>query len=378
MKRNYIFAPGPVSVPPQVLAATAKPMIHHRAPDFDPIFKKCSEGLKEIFQTANPVVSLASSGTGAMEAAIVSSASPGDLILSVESGKFSQRWGLLAEAFGMKVERISVEWGHDVEPQQVADFLKAHPETKQVILELCETSTGTLTDVKAVGEVVRGTDALLLVDAVSGLCADELRSDAWGVDMVGTGSQKGIMLPPGLGFVSISPKAQDAIKASKSAKFYFNLAKYLKQLEANTTPFTPAVSLLFGLEASLDLLLGEGMENVWARHARLAEGARQAMKALGCEIFSANPANTCTAVKVPEGVEGGKIVKTLREKFGMTIAGGQDHLKGKIFRFATLGWYNQFDVITIVDAIEQTLALLGHKAERGAGVKAAMEYFDKN
>ncbi|PKO15595.1 aminotransferase [candidate division BRC1 bacterium HGW-BRC1-1] len=378
MKRNYIFAPGPVAVPPQVLAASAKPMIHHRAPDFDPIFKKCSEGLKEIFQTANPVVSLASSGTGAMEAAIVSSASPGDLILSVESGKFSQRWGLLAEAFGMKVERISVEWGHDVEPQQVADFLKAHPETKQVILELCETSTGTLTDVKAVGEVVRGTDALLLVDAVSGLCADELRSDAWGVDMVGTGSQKGIMLPPGLGFVSISPKAQDAIKASKSAKFYFNLAKYLKQLEANTTPFTPAVSLLFGLEASLDLLLGEGMENVWARHARLAEGARQAMKALGCEIFSANPANTCTAVKVPEGVEGGKIVKTLREKFGMTIAGGQDHLKGKIFRFATLGWYNQFDVITIVDAIEQTLALLGHKAERGAGVKAAMEYFDKN
>ena len=378
MKRNYIFAPGPVAVPPQVLAATAKPMIHHRAPDFDPVFKKCSEGLKEIFQTTNPVISLASSGTGAMEAAIVSSASPGDLILSVESGKFSQRWGLLAEAFGMKVERISVEWGHDVDPQKVADFLKAHPETKQVIVELCETSTGTLTDVKAVGEVVRGTDALLLVDAVSGLCADELRSDAWGVDMVGTGSQKGIMLPPGLGFVSISPKAQDAIKASKSAKFYFNLAKYLKQLEANTTPFTPAVSLLFGLEASLDLLLGEGMENVWARHARLAQASRLAMKALGCEIFSANPANTCTAVKVPEGVEGGKIVKTLREKFGMTIAGGQDHLKGKIFRFATLGWYNQFDVITIVDAVEQTLALLGHKFERGAGVKAAMEYFEQN
>lgn len=378
MKKNYIYAPGPVAVPPQVLAATAKPIIHHRSADFDPLFKKCCEGLKGIFQTSNPVVTLASSGTGAMEAAIVSSASPGDLVLSVESGKFSQRWGLMAEAFGMKVERINVEWGNDVDPAQIADFLKKHPETRQVIVELCETSTGTLTDVKAVGEVVRGTDALLLVDAVSGLCADELRTDEWGVDMVGTGSQKGVMLPPGLGFVSVSPKAQEAIKASKSAKFYFSLAKYLKQLEANTTPFTPAVSLIFGLEAALDMLLGEGMENVWKRHARLAEASRLAMGAIGCGLFSNNPANTCTAVKVPDGVEGGKIVKTLREKFGMIIAGGQDHLKGKIFRFATLGHYNDFDVITIVDGVEQTLALLGHKFQRGAGVNAALEYFEKN
>ena len=378
MKKTYIYAPGPVSVPPQVLAATAKPMIHHRAPDFDPLFKKCNEGLKEIFQTQSPVVTFASSGTGAMEAAIVSTASPGDLVLSIESGKFSQRWGQVAEAYGFKVERINVEWGHDVDPNQIADFLKKHPETKQVIIELCETSTGTLTDVKAVGEAVRGTDALLVVDAVSGLCADELRTDEWGVDLVGTGSQKGIMLPPGLGFTSVSPRAQEAVKQSKSAKFYFSIAKYLKQLDANTTPFTPAVSLLFGLEASLDLLLAEGMENVWKRHARLAEASRRAMKAIGCELFAKNPANTCTAVKVPEGIEGGKIVKGLREKYNITIAGGQDHLKGKIFRFATLGYYNEFDVVTIIGAIEQVLADLGHKFDRGAGTSAASKYFDEN
>ncbi len=378
MKKNYIYAPGPVAVPPQVLAATAKPIIHHRSADFDPLFRNCSEGLKVIFQTANPVVTLASSGTGAMEAAIVSTASPGDLVLSIESGKFSQRWGLLAEAFGFKVERINVEWGHDVDPNQVADFLKKHPETKQVIIELCETSTGTLTDVKAVAAAVKGSDALLLVDAVSGLCADELRTDEWGVDLVGTGSQKGIMLPPGLGFVSVSPRAQEAIKASKSAKFYFHLGKYLKQLDANTTPFTPAVNLIFGLEAALEMLKAEGMENVWKRHARLAEASRAAMRAIGCEMFSKNPANTVTAVSVPEGVEGGKIVKTLREQFGMIIAGGQDHLKGRIFRFATLGYYNDFDVITIVDAVEQTLGQLGLKFQRGAGVNAALEYFQKN
>ena len=377
MKKTYIYAPGPVAVPPQVLAATAKPMIHHRSADFDPLFKKCNEGLKEIFRTQSPVVTFASSGTGAMEAAIVSTASPGDLVLSIESGKFSQRWGQVAEAYGFKVERINVEWGCDVDPNQIADFLKQHPETKQVIIELCETSTGTLTDVKAVGEVVRQTDALLIVDAVSGLCADELRTDEWGVDLVGTGSQKGIMLPPGLGFTSVSARAQEAIKQSKSAKFYFSIAKYLKQLDANTTPFTPAVSLLFGLEASLDLLLAEGMENVWKRHARLAEASRRAMKAIGCDLFAKKPANTCTAVKVPEGIEGGKIVKALREKYDITIAGGQDHLKGKIFRFATLGYYNEFDVVTIVGAIEQVLAGLGHKFDRGAGISAANKYFDE-
>jgi serine---pyruvate transaminase len=377
LKKNYIFAPGPVTVPPQVLAATAKPIIHHRSPDFDPLFKKVNASLKTVFQTQNPVVTLASSGTGAMEAAIVGTASPGDRVLSIEGGKFGERWGEIAQAYGFDAHRMQVEWGTAFDPNVVADELKKHPETKAVYVELCETSTGTLFPVKEVAEITRSSDAVLIVDAVSGLAADELRTDEWGVDMVGAGSQKGLMLPPGLGFVSVSEKAREALKKSKTPKFYFNLVKALKELEANTTPFTPAVSLLFGAEVALGMLEAEGVESIWKRHAVLAEGGRRAMKAIGCELYSAAPANTITAVKVPEGVEGGKIVKTLREQYGVIIAGGQGHLKGKIFRFATLGWYNEYDVVTIVTAVEQTLAQLGVKFERGAGAAAAMEYFNQ-
>lgn len=372
-KRNYIFAPGPVSVPPQVLAATAKPIIHHRSADFDPLFQKVNEGLKYVFQTSNPVVTFASSGTGAMEAAIVNTASPGDRVLSLEAGKFGERWGEIAQAFGMDANRVQCEWGKAVDPNFVADELKKRPDTKAVYLELCETSTATLENVKGVAEVVRNTDSLLIVDAVSGLAADELRTDEWGIDLVGTGSQKALMMPPGLGFVSVSAKAREAIKKSKAAKFYFSIEKALKELEKNTTPFTPAVSLLFGLEVALDMIREEGIENIWKRHARLAEASRRAMKAINCELYSQSPANTCTAVKVPEGFEGGKIVKSLKE-MGITIAGGQGHLKGKIFRFATLGSYNEFDVLTIVSAVEKALAGVGHKFERGAGVNAAMDY----
>jgi len=378
LKKNYIFAPGPVTVPPAVLAATARPVIHHRSPDFDPLFKKVSENLKEVFQTKSPVVILSSSGTGAFEAALTSTAAPGDHVLSVEGGKFGQRWGLMAQAFGIDVHRYEHEWGTAPDVNVVADYLKKKPETKCVYVTLCETSAGTLSDVKAIAALTRNTDTILIVDGVSGLAADELRTDEWGVDMVVTGSQKGLMLPPGLGFVSVNEKAQALIAKTKGPQFYFSLAKALKQLAANTTPFTPAVNLIYGLEVATDMLIAEGMENVWKRHAYLAEGSRKAMQAIGCELFSQNPANTVTTVSVPAGVEGGKIVKTLREKYGMIIAGGQDHLKGKIFRFATLGWYNDYDVLTIIQAVEQTLAELGHKFERGAGVKAAMEHFSAN
>lgn len=378
LRKNYIFAPGPVTVPPEVLAATAKPIIHHRSADFDPLFKNVQEGLQNAFQTKNPVCTFASSGTGAMEAAIVSTASPGDKVISLESGKFGERWGEIAQAFGFDANRVNIEWGTGPDANLLADLLKKNPETKAVYTTLCETSTGTISNVKALAEVTRNTDTLLIVDAVSGMAADELRSDEWGVDMVGTGGQKGLMLPPGLGFLSVSEKAKKAVAASKSAKFYFSVAKALKELEKNTTPFTPAVSLLFGAEVALGMLQKEGMENVWKRHARLAEGARRAMKAIGCELYSKAPANTTTAVNVPAGVDGSKIVKTLREQHGVTIAGGQGHLKGKIFRFATLGWYNEYDVATIVQAVEATLVTLGHKCTRGAAVTAAAEYFATN
>lgn len=375
LRKNYIFAPGPVTVPPEVLAATARPVIHHRSPLFDPIFRKVSEGLKTVFCTRNPVVTLACSGTGAFEAALTSTASPGERVLSVEGGKFGQRWGLMAQAFGLNVTRYEHEWGTAPDVNRIAEELKKNPDTKCVYVTLCETSAGTLSPVKEIAALTRDTDTILIVDGVSGLGADELRSDEWGVDVVVTGSQKGLMCPPGLGFVSVNEKARKAIESAKTPQFYFSLKKYLKQLEANTTPFTPAVNLIFGLEVALDMLIAEGMENVWARHARLAEAGRRAMQAINCRLFSQSPANTVTTVSVPEGIEGGKIVKTLREEFGIIIAGGQDHLKGKIFRFATLGWYNEYDVITIITAVEQTLARLGHKFEQGAGVAAAMKYF---
>lgn len=377
LKKNYIYAPGPVTVPPEVLAATAKPVIHHRSPDFDPLFRKVSENLKNVFQTKHPVVILSSSGTGAFEAALTSTASTGDRVLSVEGGKFGQRWGLMGQAFGLNVDRYEYEWGTSPDVNIIAERLKANPGTRAVYVTLCETSAGSLSDIKSIAALTKDTDTVLIVDGVSGLAADELRTDDWGVDMVVTGSQKGLMLPPGLGFVSANDKAQAAIKNAKTPQFYFSLAKALKQLAANTTPFTPAVNLIYGLEVATDMLIKEGMETVWKRHAFLAEGARRAMKAIGCELFAKNPANTVTTVTVPPNVEGGKIVKILREKYGMIIAGGQDHLKGKIFRFATLGWYNNYDVITIIQAVEETLAELGHKFERGAGVRAAMEWFAK-
>lgn len=375
LKKNYIYAPGPVSVPPQVLTAIGKPIIHHRSADFDPLFSRCNEGLKYVFQTKNPVLTLASSGTGAMEASVVSTVSPGDKVISIEGGKFGERWGEIANAYGMAVNKVDVEWGTSVDPQRIADELKKNPDTKAVFATLTETSTGTLTDIKALGQVVKDTEALLVVDAVSGLAADELRTDEWNVDVVTTGSQKALMLPPGLGFVSLSEKARAAVGRSKAPKFYFSLSKALKEYEKNTTPFTPGVSLLFGLDVSLDMLKAEGMEEVWKRHARLAEAARRAMKAIGCELYSKQPANAVTAVNVPAGIEGGKIVKMLREQLGIIIAGGQGHLKGKIFRFATLGWYNEFDTISIIQGIEGVLQQLGHSFKTGAGVSAAMEYF---
>lgn len=376
--KQYIYAPGPVNVPPRVLEAIGRPVVHHRSPLFDPIFSKLSENIKEVFQTKHPVVTIASSGTGAFEAALTSTANPGDKVLSVEGGKFGQRWGLMAQAFGLNPHRYEHEWGTAPDVNYIADYLKNNPDTKAVYVTLCETSAGTLSDVKSIAELTRNSDAVLIVDAISGLAADVLRTDDWGVDMVVTSSQKGLMCPPGLGFVSVNDKAAAAIQNSKTPQFYFSLKKALKQLEANTTPFTPAVNLIYGAAEATQMLLEEGMENVWERHARLAQGAREAMTAIGCQLFAQSPANTVTTVSVPEGVEGGKIVKTLREKYGMIIAGGQDHLKGKIFRFATLGWYNEFDALTIIQGVELTLAELGHKFEQGAGTRAAAKYFSEN
>lgn len=373
MQKHLMLTPGPTMVPPEVLAAGARPLVHHRSPDYEPIFLKVSEDLKYVFQTKNPVVMFASSGTGAMEAAVSSTLSPGDVAITVEGGKFGERWTEICTAYGVKAIPIKIEWGTAVSPEQIEEALKAHPEAKAVFVTHCETSTGVLTDIKAIAEVVNKTEAIIVVDAVSSLGAEELRTDDWNLDIVVTGSQKALMMPPGMAFLSVSPKARKLMETSKCPSYYFSVPKYLKSLEKKTTPYTPAVSMTMALEQALEMIKSEGLEQVWARHKRLATATRTAVKALGLELFSRQPANVVTAVKVPEGIDGGKIVKTLRDEYGITIAGGQEHLKGKIFRIATLGYADTFDVTSAISALEMVLLKLGCKFELGTGVKSAIE-----
>jgi aspartate aminotransferase-like enzyme len=373
MRKDVVLAPGPTQVPPQILAASAKPTIHHRTPQFEAIFADVSKRLQEVFQTQSPVITFAASGTGAMESAVVNLLSPGDKAITVEAGKFGERWGELCKAHGVKNVAITCEYGDVVEAAQVAEALKANPDAKAVFTTLSETSTGVLSPIEQIAALTSKTDAILVVDGISGLGADVLRTDAWGVDVAISGSQKALMLPPGLAFVSINDRAQARMAESTCAKYYFSWAKALKTLAENTTAFTPAVNMIYALQASLDMILGEGMEEVWARHARLASALRAAAKAMDLELFAKAPANNVTAIRVPDRVEGGKIPKIMRDKHGITIAGGQGTMKGQIFRIAALGWCNTFDVTTALSALELTLSELGYPVEHGKAVGAALD-----
>lgn len=375
MKKNYIMAPGPTPVPEDIQLEIAKPIIHHRTSQYQDIFKKANEGLKCLFKTENDIFTFASSGTGAMEAAVVNILSSGDKAIVVRGGKFGERFSELCTAYGIEVMPIDVEWGKPVDPDTIKKKLTENKGVKAVFTTLCETSTGTKNDIERIGKIVSASEAVLIVDAISGLCADELKTDEWKVDIVCGGSQKGMMLPPGLAFVSVSKKAMDMVSKSKLPKYYFDLKAYKKSLDKNDVPWTPAISLVRGLCKSIDMMREEGMENVLARHAKLAKATREAVKALGMELFSANPANAVTAVKVPQGVDGQGLVKTMRNKYGVTIAGGQAHLKGKIFRIAHLGYMIEFDTLTAISALEIVLKELGHKFTVGAGVGAALKVF---
>ena len=375
MKKNYIMAPGPTPVPEDVSLEIAKPIIHHRTSQYQEIFKKANQGLKYLFKTENDIFTFASSGTGAMEAAVINILSSGDKAIVARGGKFGERFGEICAAYGVSVIPIDVEWGRPVEPDIIKKRLAENKGVKAVFATLCETSTGTKSDIENIGEIVSATDAVLVVDAISGLCADELKTDEWKVDVVCGGSQKGMMLPPGLAFLSASKKAMDMVSKSKLPKYYFDLKAYKKSLDKNDVPWTPAVSLVRGLCKSIDMIKEEGIENVLARHARLANATREAVKALGLELFSASPSNAVTAIKVPSGVDGQNLVKTMRNKYGVTIAGGQAHLKGKIFRIAHLGYMIEFDTLTAISALEIVLGELGYNFKAGSGVSAALKAF---
>lgn len=375
MQKRYLLAPGPTPVPPEVLLAMAQPIFHHRAPEFSELFGRVREDLKWIFQTRNDVLTLASTGTGGMEGAVSNFLNPGEKALVINGGKFGERWGKLCSIYGAKVEEIKVEWGQSVNPQQVADALKRDPSIKAVYVQASETSTGVAHDCKALGEIVRRHEGtLLVVDAITALGVFDLKTDDWGLDVVVTGSQKAFMLPPGLAFVSVSEKAWQKAASTNNMKFYFDFKKERDAQTKNQTAYTAAVSLIVGLAEVLKIFKAEGLPQIFARNHQLAEAMRGAMQAIGLPLFAkTSPSDALTAIEAPPGVDGQQIYKNLRVRYGVTAAGGQDQLKGKVFRIAHMGYADTFDVIIAVAAVEMVVKELGYNVTLGKGVGAAQQ-----
>jgi aspartate aminotransferase-like enzyme len=375
MKR-YLLAPGPTPIPPEVLQAMALPIIHHRAPEYETLFADVRRDLRLVFQCRNEVLMLAASGTGAMEGAVANTLSPGDPVVVIRGGKFGERWAEICEAYGVRVLPVDVPYGKSVDPGTVADILKREPAVRAVFATQSETSTGAVHDVQALAAIVGATDALLVVDAISSLGVMDLPMDAWGVDIVVAGSQKGLMLPPGLAFAALSDKAWARVPESRLPKYYFNFTSERKAIEKNQSAYTPAVSLVVGLREALRLILTEGLPNVFARHDRLARATRAGVHVLGLELFAEHPGCACTAVKAPAGIESGAIVKGYRKR-GITIAGGQGSMKGKIFRIAHMGYVDNSDVLIALGTLELVLAELGYPVKLGEGVRAAQQILQK-
>ena len=375
MRKPRLMTPGPAPVPEDVLLELARPVIHHRSAEAKEVITEVATELKSVFQTKNDVLILTASGTGAMEAAAVNTVPPGGKAIVLSAGYFSARWGSICKTYGLNVVTLDTEWGQPVDPSQVANALKAHPDTVCVMGTLSETSTGTGHPVEAIGKVVAATDAVFAVDGISGVGAMECRADAWGVDLLCVGSQKALMLPPGLAFVSVSPKAWAKIDAFESHSFYFNLKAARKKMKEFDTPFTPAHTLILALRASLRRIRAEGIENVWKRHKLMSEACQAGVVALGLELFSARPAEGLTAFRVPEGLKDGDIRNGLADRFGITTVGGQDKLKGKIVRVGHMGYMDELDVISGLAALEMVLNDLGMEIEPGVAVTAAQQVF---
>ncbi len=363
---------GPTPVPPRVLLANARPVLYHRAPAFFEQMQEALDNLKWVFQTSQPVLILSGSGTAGMEAAITNFHSPGDRVLVLRGGRFGDRWNNICRAFGLDVVEVSCEWGHALDPQQVKAALDADPSIRAVYATASESSTGVAHPVREIAALCKGRDAICVVDAVSALAAFDVPMDAWGIDVLVAGSQKALMCPPGLACVGVSEKAWAFTQRAKLPRFYLDLNKERTNQDKSQSSWTPAVTLIAGLVEALRMIKEEGLPQVFARHLMLATATREACRALGCTLFAKeSPSQAVTAVDVPAGVDGSEFVKILRTRYGITIAGGQEHLKGKIFRIAHLGYYDRFDILTTVGGVEMTLADLGYKFERGAGLAVA-------
>jgi len=356
VKKQYLLTPGPAPIPEKVMKAMARPIIHHRTAQYRDIAKTVNQSLKKIFGTKNNVLTLASSGTGAMEASVINALSPDDTAIVVRGGKFGERFAEICSAYGVKVVPLDIEWGSRPEPEMVKKALKENPEAKAVFLQLCETSTATVYGVKDIGDIVSKTDAILVVDAISGLAADEFKMDEWNVDIALGGSQKAFMIPPGLSFAALSEKAGDLSKKSKSPKYYYDFAKYEKLVEKGDSPWTPAITLVIGLAEALSIITEElGLDNFIAGHRRDAEFTRKSVTNMGLSLFSRFPSNAVTAVKAPDGIDAAAIIGALKEK-GITFAGGQGHVKGKILRIAHMGAITRKDLEFAIGELEKIIA----------------------
>ncbi|HEX6541150.1 MAG TPA: alanine--glyoxylate aminotransferase family protein [Ktedonobacterales bacterium] len=369
MQQN-LRIPGPTPIPPAVAEAMARPMINHRGPEFAAMIARVTEQLQHFFQTTQPVLGFPASGSGAMEAAVVNSFSPGDVVLSVTCGAFGNRLAKIATAFGMQVTRLEVEWGRAADPEAVAQALAALPNVRGVLLTHNETSTGITNDIQALARVIRQQhkDALIVVDAVSSLGCIDLQMDEWDLDVVFTGSQKGWMVPPGLMMVGASERAWAATEQVTTPRFYWDFRMTRKSLEKGQTPYTPPVSIYYGLDVSLPMMRAEGREAIFARHAAAGKLVRERAQAMGLQLF-ADPkyaSNTVTAIRLPEGIDGKALTKALREQEGVVIAGGQEHLEGKIIRIGHLGYFTEADLTGCMDALERQLVALGHQVPTGA------------
>jgi serine---pyruvate transaminase len=374
VEKRYLFTPGPTPVPPAVLAAIAEPIVHHRGPDFRLVYERALSRLQEVFRTRSQVLLFAASGTGAMDSAVSNLTVPGQRVAVVTAGAFGQRWVAICEQYGLEVQRIAYEWGEIPNPDEVGAAV-AESGARIVFCTHSETSTGVVSDVQSLKAAVG--DAALVVDAISSLGAVPLDTDAWGIDVVLSGSQKALMCPPGLAMASVADPLWERLPQART--FYFDWRRTRKAQEAFDAAFTPAVSLIRGLDVALGMVVEAGLEAAFERHTRLGRAARAGIKAMGLELFSPDDdsASVVTVARVPEGVDGTELLRHLRDRHGVTLAPGQGGLKGKIFRIGHIGWFDVFDIAAALAAVELSLTELGADIERGVAVTRAFEAYEQ-
>ena len=378
IKKHYLLSPGPTPIPDKVLSIATQPIIHHRSKEFSIILKQVMKDLKYVFQTRQDVFVLSSSGTGAMQAAVVNTLSPGDKVITINGGKFGHRWSDICHAYGLNVREIEVEWGEICSSEYLANTLRSNPGTKAVFSTLCETSTGNIYDIQGYAKVVAPSETILIVDGISGIGAAKCPMDKWKIDVLISGSQKSFMTPPGLSYIAFSDKAWKHVKNSTLPKYYFSANSAKENLRRETTPWTPATSLVIQQQKALEIIREIGLDNLIEHHRILGKATRAGVKAIGLELLSKKPGNILTAVKVPAGIDGNQLIKTMQEKYQVYIAGAQAPHTGEFFRIGHLGYSGGFDIITALSALEMTLMELNQNFITGQSLSAAQNILKEN